>query len=115
MSEQATTPRAQGLGALCPKNRGSGRSRGFPGLPEQPKIFAELCQETPSDHWRQRVRPGITDWAQMNQHYDSSIEDVPRNVAFDPEYVTRQSLLEDPKIATRTVAVVVFTRGASQL
>ncbi len=55
----------------------------------------------------------MTGWAQVNQHYDSSTEDTLCKVAFDLAYVTRQTLLEDLKIATRTVPVVVFTRGAS--
>lgn len=80
--------------------------------PEQPKIFAELRQQVPGYEWRQRVRPGITGWAQINQQYDTSIEDVRRKVAYDLEYVTRQSLLEDLKIMVRTVPVMVFKQGA---
>src|SRR2546422_5985354 len=34
---------------------------------------------------RQRVRPGITGWAQVNQSYDSCVEDVRRKLAFDLE------------------------------
>ena len=80
--------------------------------PEQPQIFAELRQQVAGYEWRQRVRPGITGWAQINQQYDASIEDVRRKVAYDLEYVTRQSLLEDLKIMVRTVPVMVFKQGA---
>ena len=80
--------------------------------PEQPKIFAELRSQVPGYEWRQRVRPGITGWAQINQQYDTSIEDVRRKVAYDLEYVTRQSLLEDLKIMVRTLPVMVFKQGA---
>ncbi len=80
--------------------------------PEQLTIFAQLRERVPGYQWRQRVRPGITGWAQVNYHYDSSIEDVHRKVALDLEYVARQSLLEDLRILLRTVPVVLFKRGA---
>ncbi len=80
--------------------------------PEQPRIFAELRGQIPGYEWRQRVRPGITGWAQINHHYDSSIDDVQRKVALDLEYVVRQSPLEDLRIMLRTIPVVLFKRGA---
>ncbi len=80
--------------------------------PEQPTIFAKLRQQVPGYAERQRVRPGITGWAQINQHYDRSIDDVHRKVAYDLDYVGRQSLVEDLKIMVRTIPVVVFKQGA---
>ena len=80
--------------------------------PEQPRIFAELREQIPGYEHRQRVRPGITGWAQVNQSYDTSIDDVHRKVALDLEYLTRQSLVEDMRIMLRTVPVVLFKRGA---
>jgi lipopolysaccharide/colanic/teichoic acid biosynthesis glycosyltransferase len=44
--------------------------------PERPSIFAELRHDIPNYHLRQRVKPGITGWAQVNQAYDTSIDDV---------------------------------------
>ena len=61
---------------------------------------------------RQRVRPGITGWAQVNQHYDNSIDDVRRKVQYDLEYIRRQSLAEDCRIMLQTVPVIVFRKGA---
>jgi len=80
--------------------------------PEQPQIFAHL--RTQIEHYadRQRVRPGITGWAQINHCYDRSVGDVRRKVAYDLEYLARHSVLEDLKIMVRTVPVVVFKRGA---
>jgi lipopolysaccharide/colanic/teichoic acid biosynthesis glycosyltransferase len=61
---------------------------------------------------RQRVRPGITGWAQINQHYDTCLEDVRRKVTYDLEYVGRSSLMEDLRIMLRTVpAVALKCRG----
>jgi lipopolysaccharide/colanic/teichoic acid biosynthesis glycosyltransferase len=80
--------------------------------PEQPQIFQQLRARIDGYHHRQRVRPGITGWAQVNQSYDTSVEDVRRKVALDLEYVARQSVGEDLRILVRTIPVVVFRRGA---
>jgi lipopolysaccharide/colanic/teichoic acid biosynthesis glycosyltransferase len=80
--------------------------------PEQPAIFRQLRTQIEHYQQRQRVRPGITGWAQINHHYDNSIDDVRRKVSFDLEYIRRQSLTEDLRIMVRTVPVVVFKRGA---
>jgi lipopolysaccharide/colanic/teichoic acid biosynthesis glycosyltransferase len=80
--------------------------------PEQPKIFAELRERIPRYHERQRARPGITGWAQVNQRYDQSLRDVRSKVTYDVEYVWRQSLWEDIKIMLQTIPVMLFRRGA---
>jgi lipopolysaccharide/colanic/teichoic acid biosynthesis glycosyltransferase len=80
--------------------------------PEQPAIFATLREQVYGYAARQRVRPGITGWAQVNQHYDTCVEDVKRKVTYDLEYVARQSLTEDLRIMLRTVPTVAFRRGA---
>ena len=80
--------------------------------PEQPTIFASLREQIPAYPVRQRVRPGITGWAQINQHYDTCLEDVRRKVTYDLEYVGRSSLMEDLRIMLRTVpAVALKCRG----
>jgi lipopolysaccharide/colanic/teichoic acid biosynthesis glycosyltransferase len=80
--------------------------------PEQPNIFADLREKIDGYAWRQRVRPGITGWAQINLHYDTSVESVRKKVAYDLEYLARHSLLEDLRIMLRTIPVVIFKRGA---
>ena len=80
--------------------------------PERPSIFAELRQNIVSYPLRQRARPGITGWAQINRAYDSSIDDVRAKVEFDLEYLERQSVLEDLKIMARTLPVMLFKRGS---
>jgi lipopolysaccharide/colanic/teichoic acid biosynthesis glycosyltransferase len=80
--------------------------------PEQPNLFASLSAQVPNYADRQRVRPGITGWAQINHHYDTSIEDVRKKVGFDLEYIARQSALEDLRIMLRTAPVLVFKKGA---
>lgn len=80
--------------------------------PERPSIFAELRQTIEAYPLRQRARPGITGWAQINQAYDSSVNDVRTKVQFDMEYLERQSLAEDLKIMVRTLPVMIYKRGS---
>jgi lipopolysaccharide/colanic/teichoic acid biosynthesis glycosyltransferase len=79
--------------------------------PERPSIFADLRKTIPEYPVRQRVKPGITGWAQINQSYDACIDDVRSKVKLDLEYLRRQSLVEDLKIMSLTVPVMVLRRG----
>jgi len=79
--------------------------------PEQPTIFVQLREQIEGYQRRQRVRPGITGWAQINLRYDRTIEDVRTKVAFDLEYIRRQSGREDLLIMLRTLPVMLFRRG----
>lgn len=80
--------------------------------PEQPNIFAHLRQEIDHYEERQRVRPGLTGWAQVNHHYGLSVDDVRKKIKLDLEYIQRQSVVEDLKIMARTVPVILLRRGA---
>lgn len=80
--------------------------------PEQPEIFQELRDKVDGYADRQRVLPGITGWAQVNQHYDQCVEDVKRKLEFDLDYISRRSPLEDLKIMTRTPVVMVLKQGS---
>jgi lipopolysaccharide/colanic/teichoic acid biosynthesis glycosyltransferase len=51
--------------------------------PERPSIFAELRGHIAEYPLRQRAKPGITGLAQINHHYDRSLDDVRRKVHFD--------------------------------
>jgi len=80
--------------------------------PEQPKIFAELRDQIDRYPERQRVLPGITGWAQINQSYDQCLSDVRNKLNYDLEYIERESALQDLLILLRTVPVIVFKKGA---
>jgi lipopolysaccharide/colanic/teichoic acid biosynthesis glycosyltransferase len=80
--------------------------------PEQPKIFADLRTVIDRYPRRQRVLPGITGWAQINQSYDQTYDDVRNKVRLDLEYIENCSPASDLKIMLRTVPVIVFQRGA---
>jgi len=79
--------------------------------PERPSIFSRLCDDIAEYPLRQRARPGITGWAQVNQAYDTSIDDVRNKVRFDLEYLERQGMAEDLMIMARTVPVMMFRKG----
>jgi lipopolysaccharide/colanic/teichoic acid biosynthesis glycosyltransferase len=79
--------------------------------PERPSIFSRLCDDIAEYPLRQRARPGITGWAQVNQAYDTSIDDVRIKVRYDLEYIERRGVAEDLMIMARTVPVLIFRKG----
>jgi lipopolysaccharide/colanic/teichoic acid biosynthesis glycosyltransferase len=80
--------------------------------PERPSIFLSLRNQVENYHLRQRVKPGITGWAQINQAYDVSIDDVKNKVALDLEYISRRSVWFDLKIMVSTLPVMLGRKGA---
>ena len=80
--------------------------------PERPSIVARLREDIREYPLRQRVKPGITGLAQINQQYDSCLDDVRAKVRFDLEYLRRQSMAEDLVIMAKTIpAMVLKIRG----
>jgi lipopolysaccharide/colanic/teichoic acid biosynthesis glycosyltransferase len=79
--------------------------------PERPTIFAELREHIAEYPLRQRAKPGITGLAQINHHYDRSLDDVRTKVHYDLEYIRRQSVWEDLRIMLKTIPVILFRRG----
>lgn len=83
--------------------------------PEQPGIFQQFRSELAEYPRRQRVLPGITGWAQINNGYDQTSRDVKLKLGYDLEYLKRRSASEDLRILIKTVPVVlgrkVFFRG----
>ena len=80
--------------------------------PERPSIFARLRNDIAEYPLRQRAKPGITGWAQINHSYDMSLEDVRTKVRYDLEYLGRQGVGEDFRIMLRTIPVMLFRKGA---
>ncbi len=76
--------------------------------PERATIFADLRSRIPEYAHRQRVRPGITGYAQVNLEYDSSVEDVAYKLRYDLDYLSRQSVSMDLFIMARTLPVMLF-------
>lgn len=79
--------------------------------PERPIIVRRLAQsidEYPLRHW---AKPGITGLAQINQSYDTCLDDVRAKVKYDLEYIRRQSVAEDLRIMLCTMPAMLFRRG----
>lgn len=79
--------------------------------PERPSIFSRLRLDVVDYPLRQRTKPGITGWAQINLSYDTSLDDVRNKVRYDLEYLQRKGVREDLRIMAKTVPVVLFGRG----
>jgi lipopolysaccharide/colanic/teichoic acid biosynthesis glycosyltransferase len=79
--------------------------------PERPSIFSQLRVDVADYPLRQRAKPGITGWAQINQSYDTSLDDVRRKVRYDLEYLQRKGVRQDLWIMAKTVPVVLFRKG----
>ena len=57
-----------------------------------------------------KLKPGITGWAQINGRDDISIE---KKVQLEQEYLQKKSFLFDIEIITKTFTNVLFRRGVS--
>lgn len=79
--------------------------------PERPSIFVRLREDIELFPVRQRVKPGITGWAQINRSYDTDIDGVREKLRLDIEYLQQQSFVTDLKIMLGTIPVVLFRRG----
>jgi len=79
--------------------------------PERPVIFSRLSRDIAEYPLRQRAKPGITGWAQINHRYDTCVDDVRTKVRYDLEYLERQGLKEDLRIIARTVPVMILGKG----
>lgn len=80
--------------------------------PERPSIFVRLRESIEEYPIRQRVKPGITGLAQINNKYDECLDDVRRKVEYDLQYLRSQSIATDLRIMIMTIPVMVFRIGA---
>lgn len=61
--------------------------------PERPEIEKELLQKIPYYNYRNILKPGISDWAQVNYPYGASIEDTIYKLSYDIYYINHISFL----------------------
>jgi exopolysaccharide biosynthesis polyprenyl glycosylphosphotransferase len=79
--------------------------------PERPYFVRRLKHQIPLYTRRLRVKPGITGWAQVKGHYDTSIEDVRKKLEYDLFYIENMSLRMDLKILLTTIYVALAGKG----
>ncbi|MBX7161577.1 MAG: sugar transferase [Acidimicrobiia bacterium] len=78
--------------------------------PEQPSYAGEFATEIPTYRDRERVRSGLTGFAQVyGLRGDTSIDE---RVRFDNRYIDRQSLLLDVFIMLKTISAIVRGHGS---
>jgi lipopolysaccharide/colanic/teichoic acid biosynthesis glycosyltransferase len=80
--------------------------------PERPYFVEQLTEVIPLFAERQKIKPGITGWAQINYPYRASIEDARNKLIYDLYYLKNRSLVLDLMVLMATVRVVIFQQGA---
>jgi len=80
--------------------------------PERPDIVHALETTMPYYPVRHIIKPGITGWAQVNQHYTDTLEQSLQKLQYDLYYIKNRSLVLDLSIILKTVNVVM--RGMGQ-
>ncbi len=80
--------------------------------PERPEIVEKLTQLMPYYPLRHIIKPGITGWAAIQQHYTDDIESSLKKLQYDLYYIKNKSALLDLSIILRTINVVL--RGMGQ-
>lgn len=79
--------------------------------PERPEIVVELAKKMPYYPLRHTIKPGITGWAAIQQHYTDSLETSLQKLQYDLYYIKNRSLLLDISILLRTINVVTRMMG----
>lgn len=80
--------------------------------PERAFFVEQLREQVPFYISRLKMKPGLTGWAQVRHHYDTSIEDVQKKLQYDMYYYENMSLVLDIQILFRTIYVVLTGKGA---
>jgi exopolysaccharide biosynthesis polyprenyl glycosylphosphotransferase len=80
--------------------------------PERPEIIEKLQDQMPFYSLRHTVKPGLTGWAAVNQHYTDTLETTIQKLQYDLYYIKNRCFLLDVSILLRTINVVL--RGMGQ-
>jgi exopolysaccharide biosynthesis polyprenyl glycosylphosphotransferase len=78
---------------------------------ERPELVSMFQKSVPFYRARLLVKPGLTGWAQVNQHYAASIDETITKLEYDLFYIKRRSIVLDLIILLRTPAMVLGLRG----
>ncbi|MDB4623057.1 exopolysaccharide biosynthesis polyprenyl glycosylphosphotransferase [bacterium] len=80
--------------------------------PERPEFDLELDRRIPHYRLRQRIRPGLSGWAQVNYPYGASVQDAANKLSFDLYYLRNFSFWLDLLIFLKTIKLVFNANGA---
>lgn len=79
--------------------------------PERPEFVYSLHNLIPNYERRLTVKPGITGWAQIRQHYDTGLEDVKRKLRYDLFYIKKMCLGVDVKLIVQTIFAILLGKA----
>lgn len=75
------------------------------------ELVEEYQHQVPFYRARLLVKPGLTGWAQVNQHYAGSVEETIVKLEYDLYYIKRRNLWMDLVIILRTPGLVFGLKG----
>ncbi len=71
--------------------------------PERPEFVEKLKTQIPYYEVRLLIKPGVTGWAQIHWHKDTTIEDVMEKLEYDVYYLKNRSVILDWAIILKTL------------
>jgi len=71
-----------------------------------------ILKKIPHYRLRQRIRPGLSGWAQVNYPYGFSVEDVANKLSYDLYYLRNFSFWMDLLILFKTIRYIFNAQGA---
>ena len=80
--------------------------------PERPEFDQQLELQIPNYRLRQRMRPGLSGWAQVNYPYGASVEDAANKLSYDLYYLRNFSFWLDLLIFFKTIRLVFNAQGS---
>ena len=80
--------------------------------PERPEIEKKLIKEISNYELRNKIKPGLSGWAQVNYPYGASIKDSRIKLSYDLYYIKNFSLLLDFLIFIKTIKVILLLSGS---
>ena len=83
--------------------------------PERPEFDRQLEHQIAHYRLRQRMRPGLSGWAQVNYPYGASVEDAANKLSYDLYYLRNFSFWLDFLILFKTIRLVFNAQGAQPL
>lgn len=80
--------------------------------PEMVEYHLQCVYKIPYYHYRLKLKPGLTGWAQINYQHTSTLEEYTTKLEYDLYYVKNHSVWLDLNILLKTLEAMVFKRGA---
>ncbi len=80
--------------------------------PERPEIDEKIVNKIPNYLIRNKIKPGLSGWAQVNYPYGASLADTENKLNFDLYYLKNINFWLDLLIIAKTIRLVFNLKGA---